>query len=556
MINKTAFITILVILLTWPAGRAAEGETAPPDEKAAAYMKVDRFVTENAPSGFVLAPEGQFVAAFNDEVAAWIGGKIDRQLMEKIKKALAPRLEIELNKQGFASAASREAGGGQDETNYDAIWVRDNVWIYYSLLADPARKADARRLILALWDYYATDAQVARFKNIIQSPGLALDQMAVPHIRFDSRSPDFSDVMVAGKPEAWNHRQIDAHGIFFTALGEAFENGLLKPKDLDKKRFLVLSLYPLFLDKIGFENYEDAGAWEEIPRINTSSIALATRSLQVWKNLLYRENRPPLKDIREKFGAMIKKAKPSGPVGRAWTEDAMDSLIGMGMRRVKYQLELGGESPDYPPDDVHFRLADMALVFVIRPSALEGLSEEEFRKILLITEALRRPCGYIRYVNDSYQSGNYWIQKPEEDLKDKPALTGDTSSKEAFLWRLGRLIPDTEAQWFFDSILCSARLYLAGKTADPKKRRDDIHAATVHLKRALGQITGGSIASDGNPVREWQTPESINTVVIDGKKACLPSPITPLNWAKAALAMALGEYESVVLEQPAPAGGI
>jgi len=42
------------------------------------------------------------------------------------------------------------------------------------------------------------------------------------------------------------------------------------------------------------------------------------------------------------------------------------------------------------------------------------------------------------------------------------------------------------------------------------------------------------------------TPESINTIEIDGKKFLLPSPIVPLNWAKAALSMALNRYEQEV----------
>ena len=75
--------------------------------------------------------------------------------------------------------------------------------------------------------------------------------------------------------------------------------------------------------------------------------------------------------------------------------------------------------------------------------------------------------------------------------------------------------------------------------------------ATIHLKRALGQLTGNSngaelITADGSVVRPFLTPESINTVVFDDKKFLLPSPIVPLNWAKAALSMALNRYEQEV----------
>mgnify|MGYP003474843004 CR=1 FL=1 len=51
---------------------------------------------------------------------------------------------------GGAPAATRTAEGEADATNYDAIWVRDNVWVYHALARDPDRRADARRLLLAL----------------------------------------------------------------------------------------------------------------------------------------------------------------------------------------------------------------------------------------------------------------------------------------------------------------------------------------------------------------------------------------------------------------------
>ena len=150
----------------------------------------------------------------------------------------------------------------------------------------------------------------------------------------------------------------------------------------------------------------------------------------------------------------------------------------------------------------------------------------------------------LRYNNDSYQGGNYWIEAPSVESEAKnPALTGDTSSQDAFLWRLSKLIPNTEAEWFFDSLIAMARIHLASVTEDPELRRIDMYRAAIHIKRALGQITGKAITADGKPVDAWLTPESINTVVIDGREHYLPSPIAPLNWAKAALAMALRDYE-------------
>lgn len=509
------------------------------------FEEVKAYVTSKRPAQEVLCPEGEFIAVYNEKVSGWVEKDIDKDSLANIKSELAPHLYIELNKRGFAPAAARAASGKKDTTNYDAIWVRDNVWVYFSLLTDPERKDDAKKLLLALWDYYSTDAQIKRFENIIADPRLDTDQMAMPHIRFDGNSPDLSDVMVDGKPQVWNHRQIDAHGIFFTALGEAILNNLIDKNDLTEKRFRVLSLYPLFLEKIEFWDYEDAGAWEELPRKNSSSIGLATRSLEVWEGLFYRANSVYADKFHEKFKSMLKKEDKE--IQKIWSMSSLRDLISKGLSTVKKQLILGGESPDYPPDDIHFRLADAALIFLIQPSPLEGLSEEEMRKTVLIVETLRRPFGILRYRHDSYQAGNYWIKPPEAE-KDKPSLTGDTSSKDAFLWRLGHLIPDTEAQWFFDSLLVLVRLHLAEITDSQELRREDIHAAKVHLKRALGQLTGNTLTADGNPVDPMNLPESINTVVIDGHAYHLPSPIVPLNWSKAAMRMAIRQYEKVVLE--------
>jgi hypothetical protein len=509
-----------------------------------AGLKVRRAVLAGPATRQMLVPEGVFVTVGNEAVADWLGKPFDRDLLREIRTTLAPHLRVELTPRGFAPAATRAAEGEADATNYDAIWVRDNVWVQVALARDPARRADARRLLLALWDYYAMPAQVARFKAVIADPALSLDQMAMPHIRFDGRSPTLDDVKVNGRPEVWNHRQIDAHGLFFTALGEAVGSGMVRAEDCSPVRLEVLSLFPLFLDRIGFDTYEDAGAWEELPRRNTSSIALATRALQVWGSLMVD---PSLEEQDVHIAvARFLKAAPA-QVRALWEPDPLARLIERGLARVRRQLVLGGESPEYDPTDMRFRRADAALLVLLQPSPLAGLTEAEKRQVMQIVETLERPAGILRYELDSYQGGNYWITPPST-AADEPTLTGDSSSDAAFRARLARLLPDTEAQWFFDSLCVLARLHLAETTADPRLRQQDLHRAAVHLKRALGQITGPTApAADGEPVRPWQAPESINTVVLGGRSYLLPSPITPLNWAKAGLDLALREFARVAL---------
>ncbi len=66
--------------------------------------------------------------------------------------------------------------------------------------------------------------------------------------------------------------------------------------------------------------------------------------------------------------------------------------------------------------------------------------------------------------------------------------------------------------------------------------------AIYHFKRALGQMTpqrGGVLGADLLPVHSFAFPESINTLHHKGQTYYMPSPITPLNWAKASLRMNL-----------------
>lgn len=506
-------------------------------DKLDAYSSVSQYVAANQAHSMVLSSEGEFIAVFNEEVKPWIEEPLTIGRVQKIRAALAPHLHILLNARGFAPAATRANEGEEDETNYDAIWVRDNIWVYYALANNPLRQKDAKKLLLALWDYYATAPQLQRFRNVIATPGLAQDLMEVPHIRFDGSSDTLSDVFENSEPQVWNHRQIDAHGLFFTALGDALLNELLPVSEVTPERAKVLLLYPLFLQKIQFHIYEDAGAWEEIPRRNSSSIGLATKSLQVWHEILYGNDETLKKALRTELSVS------SGEVQNAWTQATLNDQIAKGMATVHRQIRMGGESPDYGAEDVHYRRADAALLHLITPYPLAGLSEMEMRQIMSFVETLKRPFGILRYSNDSYQGGNYWVrpQAPEG-----PAPTGDTSSRAAFLWRLSTLPPNSEAQWFFDSLASLAWLHISAVAQEPRLKSHDLQRAKIHIKRALGQLTGpNQIAADGKPVRAWMAPESINTVIIEGQTHFLASPITPLNWAKASLDVALGEFERV-----------
>ena len=68
----------------------------------------------------------------------------------------------------------------------------------------------------------------------------------------------------------------------------------------------------------------------------------------------------------------------------------------------------------------------------------------------------------------------------------------------------------------------------------------------VHFNRALAQLTGDNemnppLGADGKVVAAFAFPESYNVELKNGERKYLPSPITPLNWAKASLLLAFDQ---------------
>lgn len=520
-------------------------------KKEAAYNRVAEYTKLGPAHEFVLSPEGEFVSVFNPTVKDWVSQKWDLAQVKVMQNALKESVSIALTPKGFVKAANREiADGEKDDTNYDAVWVRDSAWVYWTL-QEVGKKDDARKLLLSLWDYYATPAQLLRLRALIADPLLVKDKMAVPHIRFNGNSPKLDDVMVKGQPEVWNHRQMDAHGLFVMAVLNGLKTGVIQESDINKIRLEALTLLPVFFNAVEFWNLEDAGAWEEVDRRNTSSIAIVTRSMMMLKEFRGPKSgkRPWVKEMDSILSQQKIKIEP-----------LLAKLISKGQSIVREQVAAEGESPIYNAYQKPslFRRADAALFNVLLPQPLPGLTEVELRITMASLESLKRPAGVLRYINDSYQSGNFWVQAPGAKAKEGTAgTTGDTSDEKAFKVRLEALIPHTEAQWFFDSQLAMARLELrklALQRKDHHQAQQDLMMAVLHLKRALGQITGQIsgrplITADGLPIKDWQIPESINTVVIEGRPFYLPSPITPLNWAKASLELALFRLEESLREE-------
>lgn len=409
-------------------------------------------------------------------------------------------------------AATRDVSG-DDPTHYDAVWVRDTVWGYWALL-DEDRSQEAHRVLRKLSRYFATPAQLGRLEALAKDPRAAFGPegaMAVPHIRFDGRSPAMADVQVAGKPQRWNHKQNDALALFFAAVMDALESGTWRWAALPAEERRALQLFPRYWDAVHFATMEDSGAWEEVERRNSSSIGLVTWALERALRVFPRVS-PGILD-----------------------EERTRKNIDEGYATLAKQLPF--ESPGYAKDDVRYREADAALLALIYPARLERLADTPFDSILETVERLVRPVGVIRYAGDAYQCAGYWADSMQGDHE---ARTDDCSQPADFASRAAGRPKDTEAEWFFDSWCALAWL----RRYESSGSDGDLGRAERHVARALRQRTlENALGADGKRVPAQAFPESYNVVLTGEGRSYVPSPITPLNWAKASLAMALRALE-------------
>lgn len=435
----------------------------------------------------------------------------------------------------FIQATSFEDNNTKSETHYDAIWLRDSLWGYLALNSQKENEESAKKVLLTLWDYMSTPAQLKRMNDAINNPSLLNNengQMNAIHIRFDSNSSNFSDVLEGGKSQQWNHKQNDALGLYLDSLIQAIESGQISYSDWKKdSRLESLIKLVVYLDKINFYDMPDSGAWEEDARLNTSSIALVTSGLEHLTNLLKENGNVSTIEFKND---LLNKAS-NLKLSQYLKESHLEKLIDKGYERISNQLMLGGESPNYEHNDPHYRTADAALLNLIYPAKLSRLSLEQKKMILSNVNTLVGSYGIKRYLNDNYQSANFWFN----DIKTDTSEDSHNKRKEIF-------IPFTEAQWFFDSwyATSSAIVY------EESHNKYYLNQAIQFMNRSLSQITNKNMTgANGRPIPAMALPESINFLYYSGKLEAVPSPIIPLNWSKASMTLMFKKIESVLPEK-------
>ena len=475
------------------------------------------------------------VLVHSESVKAKLKKDYGKKDLEDLSEFLKPITSIKVNERGIVQAADRLIDNQDDPTHYDAVWVRDSLWAYLGLRAQEDK--NAKQVLLTLLDYVSTPDQLHRFYSVIKNPALlkkADGRMNAVHIRFDGRSMEFKDVLIDKKSQSWNHKQNDALGLLLDLSLRAIKSGEILRSDLQKKHYEALASFPAYFFAVKFWEMEDAGSWEEIERTNSSSIGLVISGLEQLLGLINSKENEQKEYVRKLRDAAIKKKFKF-----QYTSLSVKKLIDAGYSRLFKQLKAGGESPLYPENSRRFRKADAALLNLIFPAKLSRLSKRHRDDIFIILQPLIGRVGIKRYLLDSYQSGNFWFNQFETvvDLSGE----NETRSAKEFAERKKQFIPDTEAQWFFDSWYSKAMGVMFEEYKDPQYREREIE----YFNRALGQITGEDareiMGADGRSAAPLALPESYNSVVSGDAQYLCPSPITPLNWSKAAMAIAAAQ---------------
>ncbi|MDR3243482.1 MAG: hypothetical protein LBT79_01905 [Elusimicrobiota bacterium] len=473
--------------------------------------------------------DGYSVFVHNDKIVPLLKNEYSASDIEKLDKQTLSARKIVIVKKAWGSfiqAASFQSEEMGSITNYDAIWIRDTLWGYLALKTSAENQEAAKTILITMLDYISK--QRFRMRTIIKEPSilnLPDGKMRAVHIRFNCNSPEFDDVYENGKAQNWNHKQNDALGLLLDLTLSAYKDGSLTLKELrQNNRFESLIELIAYLAQIKFYEMADSGAWEEEERVNTSSIGLVVSALENLSNLLAKN---------PQFSKVFDGIVSSLQLKKILNTQNINNLIVKGYEKIKKQISIGGESPSYDKTDSRYRTADAALLNLIYPANLTRLSIVEKYKILEIVSSLAGDYGIKRYKNDNYQSANFWFNNIKTD-----------AAQESMDIRKKSYIKGSEAQWFFDSWFskCFLILYLESK------QDKDLKAAFKYTNRALSQITGNNaLGADAKIIKSFALPESYNTVIYKGKTYYAPSPITPLNWAKASMTLMFEEYRKANL---------
>jgi phosphorylase kinase alpha/beta subunit len=326
-------------------------------------------------------------------------------------------------------------------TGYDAVWVRDNVFVAYALYQQGETVEAARCMqTLATW----LRIQQKRFNDCITRRQAPADNMQRPHIRFDGRS-----LMEIDQP--WSHAQNDALGYFLWLFCQLIERGDLQASSGD---WHLLATLVSYFEAIAYWQDAESGHWEEEVKIEASSIGAVVAGLQALHSLLSKHPQPDYLGNEIEL-PWLRELQAAG-------ETALEKIL-----------------PHESIETDTYRDADAALLYLIYPLkvARGGMADLIVRKV---TTQLQGAYGIRRYLDDTF-----WCR----DYKALPAeiRASDSADRQRWFAEQGRALQTgEEAQWcLFDPIVS----VIYGEKYRATGQDLYFQQQCQYFNRALGQIT-------------------------------------------------------------------
>ena len=383
-------------------------------------------------------------------------------------------LEFPVFENGLFPAAALDAPSGATAP-YRFVWLRDNVYIAYSHYVN-GQVESAVKNVRTLAAYFMKHRQ--RFTDVITGTSDAADPMQRPHVRFEGTRLEEVD-------QKWAHAQNDALGYFLWLLCKLAAEGAMT---LDEPLRALIDLFVKYFSAVSFWEDEDSGHWEEVRKINASSIGVVT-------------------------GALRELTRLTGVVS---DERRVNELCerGEGALRTILPAECTQADPKQS------RPYDAALLFLIYPMDVVDRQSADAIIANVVTH-LRREIGVCRYLGDSYWAADYKSHFHTGDDRTRD-FSDDMAARDSILR------PGQEAQWcIFDPILSAihgARYRQSGDASDLRRQ-------TFYLNRSLAHIT-----------EDFRCPE---LYYLEGGQYVTGDHV-PLLWTQANLWVALSHLEHAV----------
>lgn len=495
------------------------------------------------------------------------------EALEKATRLLIDHqaFEIKIDENGFVVASDSR---GSYAT---AVWTRDLFRVARGLIA-MNRKIDAKRVILAGLNGMSTPKQLQRYYTNLRDPSLHMNspesKLMVPHIRFDPKTLD--DVMIPGPdghyyPQGWNHKQNDALALMALVTIEALHLGIVEWKDFSDAQKAALAANMAYFVRLRAWDMWDGGAWEEASARRTSSVALVTAALEIFQDGRTNADFISRFDQNPIFPDDIKRI-----IFESLSTERVREAVEGGYQTIDHQLELG-EAPFYwdPNATQGQRFADAALVHMAW-YPLKRLTEAQYQMILKHIDALKRPGGTLRYMDDGYLNASYFFEDSDVFPKDMQhpqsaasTYTGadmrrasDMRDADFLKYVLG---PDFEAQWTLADII---RIELLGQMIEKFQSSPNRVVYEKDIRemalRMFGFVTGasegghGPYAIDGIRVGAWKWSEAAIPVRDYGSSPANPktyyafSRFTPLFWPTGESAIAIQRLYQIFKGTGAP----